>query len=340
VIRRSKKNPPFTGRGWDQESEWRRAAKAGAPTLGAEGVDRLTHRPQAKKANPKKRAKKVGAVKAQIGQFYSISIRNGKRARVEVTDIDADGTVHVSDLDAQNAGFVRAADWASASPRTLPAKGKSAKRRNPTDSELIARSRKSGGVRHVDTDERGHVLYFGGEEFVIGDLPGDKAWRRIEELSAPGEEGEVERRMYRLRLGGKANPKPQKIRKRRSNPEDHAQSPFHGTLLRAGWAYSHTTPVVMGGDRRASYSYKRGEHNVGVLHAPWGWEWSGGHAGTQTGRSGRTAEALAKYLRGVASREKKHAEQQASRRAERAEKDARMRKFDALLKRNPKRRRS
>ena len=153
-------------------------------------------------------------------------------------------------------------------------------------------------------------------------------------------EGEVERRMYRLRLGGKANPKPQKIRKRRSNPEDHAQSPFHGTLLRAGWAYSHTTPVVMGGDRRASYSYKRGEHNVGVLHAPWGWEWSGGHAGTQTGRSGRTAEALAKYLRGVASREKKHAEQQASRRAERAEKDARMRKFDALLKRNPKRRRS
>lgn len=85
-------------------------------------------------------------------------------------------------------------------------------KRNPTDPALIERSRTSGGVRHIDTDERGHVLYWKGEEFVIGDLPSHKAMKQIDALSDEGEEGRIARNTYRHQA--KVNPfRPELVRK-------------------------------------------------------------------------------------------------------------------------------
>lgn len=90
---------------------------------------------------------------------------------------------------------------------------------------------------------------------------------------------------------------------------DHLENPYHDALIAAGFAYSHSTPVVYGSDSSVHHTYKRGQRSISVWRDPhcagWPWTW-GGAARPGSGRHyrGRDTAALNRYLRNMRARVK------------------------------------
>lgn len=76
----------------------------------------------------------------------------------------------------------------------------------------------------------------------------------------------------------------------------HLEQPYHSVLVEHGWEYSHTTPVVVTGERQAFHTYKKADWNVSVSCRP-GWRIEASRSG-----SGRRfimfgAGTLGRYLK-------------------------------------------
>jgi hypothetical protein len=69
----------------------------------------------------------------------------------------------------------------------------------------------------------------------------------------------------------------------RYDPE-HASNPYHNTLLKYGYTYSHSSPLTLNnGDSRTNHTYKSDNNrNVGVHRNEYGrYKWSFDKAGSQ-----------------------------------------------------------
>ena len=102
------------------------------------------------------------------------------------------------------------------------------------------------------------------------------------------------------------------------DPEHHMH-PHHETLLKHGYEYSHSTPVSHPIDFSSErekinhHTYKlkgHPDHNVSVHYSPkmaGNHKWEAGKSASNTSTTGRSTEALDKFLKGHVARAKRAA---------------------------------
>ena len=91
---------------------------------------------------------------------------------------------------------------------------------------------------------------------------------------------------------------------------DHAKNPYHDTLVKAGFSYSHTTPVFHGGGNkgetpRLHHTYRLNPKfavSVYQTNPSDAWVWDGGVGGSGRRQHGKGEAELAKYLKGAKRR--------------------------------------
>jgi hypothetical protein len=80
---------------------------------------------------------------------------------------------------------------------------------------------------------------------------------------------------------------------------DHDKHPFHETITKAGWKYSHSTPVTVEGVKGVHHTYKHpsADHSVGVRKRNNGtWGWDAHHGGSSHEVNSSDAGRLTSYL--------------------------------------------
>lgn len=84
----------------------------------------------------------------------------------------------------------------------------------------------------------------------------------------------------------------------------HANNPYHETITKAGWKYSHSTPVTVGGVKGVNHTYKHpsADHNVSARKGADGlWRWAASHGGSGSEIRGTGPTHLEAYLKRKAS---------------------------------------
>lgn len=90
----------------------------------------------------------------------------------------------------------------------------------------------------------------------------------------------------------------------------HSKNPYHDTMLKHGYKYSHSTPVTVGGNKQIAHAYKHGslkDHVAGVRETGSGHKWEVHKLGSGSGYSGGNAASLDKHLKGHVARATKKA---------------------------------
>lgn len=78
--------------------------------------------------------------------------------------------------------------------------------------------------------------------------------------------------------------------------EEHKAHHLHDVATKAGYAYSHSTPVVQrDGSTQVWHTWKKGDHNVGAYHGSNDWTIHKGGSGHR--HVGHGAEELARHLK-------------------------------------------
>lgn len=102
---------------------------------------------------------------------------------------------------------------------------------------------------------------------------------------------------------------------RQGHDADYDKSPFHKTLEKFGYRYTHTTPIHMkDGSIRAQHAYNNGkDHFVGVYKTRSGeWKWDAHTGGSGHSYGGSSAAYLEKYLKGRSMRKQNPADDSAA----------------------------